>query len=306
MRALVVLPTFNNRSTLRRVAEQALETGSPVLVVNDGSTDDGPDTLDGLPVERLDFERNQGKGAAIQAGAQWAAERGFSHIVTLDADGQHEPSEIPRLIEAARLEPQSIILGMRDFAHSTAPGSSRFGRAFSNFWVRVCSGHRVGDSQSGFRVYPLEALERLGCRTKRYNFEIEVLVRGLWAGLRVVDVPVSVRYFAGQERVSHFRPWVDNARISWTYAGLCLRHFLPWPHRRLFNLTGDEVHFSFRRPFASLARLHRRLIGEQRDLNALSLRHPIRSLRLLHIESAPRRIRWRWPRCWGCFWARCH
>jgi hypothetical protein len=77
----------------------------------------------------------------------------------------------------------------------------------------VCSGHRVGDSQSGFRVYPLEALERLGCRTKRYNFEIEVLVRGLWAGLRVVDVPVSVRYFAGQERVSHFRPWVDNARI---------------------------------------------------------------------------------------------
>ncbi len=268
------------------MAEQALATGLPVLVVNDGSTDGGPDTLEGLPVERLDFAHNQGKGAAIRAGAQWAAGRGYSHIVTVDADGQHNPAEIPRLLEAARLDPGSIVLGMRDFTGSGAPGSSRFGRSFSNFWVRVCSGHRVGDSQNGFRVYPVEALERLGCRTDRYNFEIEVLVRGLWAGLRVVDVPISVRYFAGDERVSHFRPWVDNARISWTYAGLCVRHFLPWPHRRLFNLRGDEVHFSLRHPFASLARLHRRLVGEQSDLSALSLRHPIRSLRLLHIECA--------------------
>ncbi|HNY25971.1 MAG TPA: DUF2062 domain-containing protein [Candidatus Sumerlaeota bacterium] len=286
MRALVVLPTYNNRSTLRRVAEQALATRLPVLVVNDGSTDGGPATLDGLQVERLDFARNRGKGAAIRAGAQWADGHGFSHIVTVDADGQHDPAEIPRLLEAARRDPGSIILGMRDFVHSAAPDSSRFGRAFSNFWVRVCSGHRVGDSQSGFRVYPVEVLEKLRCRSERYNFEIEVLVRGLWAGLRVVDVAISVRYFAGDERVSHFRPWVDNARISWTYAGLCVRHFVPWPHRRLFNLRGDEVNPSLRHPFASLARLHRRLIGEQRDLSALSLRHPIRSLRLLHLERA--------------------
>ena len=257
MNILIVIPVYNNASTIQNVARRALDTGYPVLIVDDGCTDGGislprpssrtssqPDAADSLlprPLVGEDrgedpfitgFKENRGKGAAIMEGNRWAMEHGYTHILTIDADGQHHPEEIPKFVEAAEESPLSIVIGTRDFDSEDVPGSSRFGRKFSNFWVRVCTGQSVSDSQSGYRVYPCEALKLLKIKGKRYNFEVEVIVRALWAGLEIAEVPIRVEY---SDRISHFHPFKDNARISLTYTKLVLRNFVPLPHKLLFG-----------------------------------------------------------------------
>src|SRR3972149_2276197 len=254
---LIVIPTLNNLKTLRTVTEKALSTGLKVLVVNDGSTDGGPETLAGLSVSRLDFTVNRGKGSAILAAAEWAETNGFTHIITVDADGQHDPGDASRFLDLIRENPWTIIVGNRQF-RETVPFSSRFGRKFSNMWVWVTTGWRVPDSQSGFRAYPVAALRQVRCRGRRYDFEVEILVRGIWAGLSIAQTDIPVHYSAETIKASHFDPLRDNAWISWTYTRLVLRNFLPWPHKVLFNTDGKEK---------------------------LSILHPIRSFELLLRES---------------------
>ncbi len=244
---LLAIPTFNNRDTLRDVVEDALSTGLPVLVVNDGSTDGGCETLDDLPVHRVDStdnarpERsegrgiNRGKGAAIVAAGRWAETHGFTHVITLDADGQHDPREVGRFLERIQRSPQAIIIGKRDFPAAQAPRSSRFGRRFSNFWLKVACGISLPDSQSGFRAYPVPILRQVKCASHRFDFEIEILVRSVWAGATLDTVDISVRYDEQTRRSSRFRPWLDNARISLTYTRLVLRNFAPWPHKTLIE-----------------------------------------------------------------------
>ncbi len=267
IRILIVIPVYNNAATIADVARRAMQTGYPVLVVDDGCTDGGIEKLrvtsnelqsDNPPLSPLvrgvredspcprpfteegwgegliitGFEQNRGKGAAIMEGNRWAMEHGFTHILTIDADGQHHPEEIPQFVEAATRSPLSIVIGTRDFNSDDVPGSSKFGRKFSNFWIRVCTGQSVSDSQSGYRVYPCEALELLKIKGRRYNFEVEVIVRAIWAGLEISEVPIKVEY---ADRVTHFHPFKDNARISWTYTRLVLRNFLPLPHKLLFG-----------------------------------------------------------------------
>ena len=254
---LIVIPTFNNLKTLRNVTEKALSTGLKVLVVNDGSTDGGPETLEGLSMSRLDFTVNRGKGSAILSAAEWAEINGFTHIITVDADGQHNPADAIRLLDLIRENPWTIIVGTRQF-RDMVPFSSRFGRKFSNMWVWITTGWRVPDSQSGFRAYPVAALRQVRCRGRRYNFEVEILVRGIWAGLSIAQTDIPVHYSAETIKASHFDPLRDNAWISWTYTRLVLRNFLPWPHKVLFNTDGKEK---------------------------LSILHPIRSFELLLRES---------------------
>ncbi len=249
---LIVIPVFNNRTTIRDVAKRALATGYPVLVVNDGCTDGSVDALSGIEEERsrrtapagrmaaiqlhqTGFSQNRGKGAAIMEGCRWATEHGYTHILTIDADGQHHPEEIPQFVKAANEFPLSIVIGTRDFDSDAVPGSSKFGRKFSNFWIRVCTGQSVSDSQSGYRVYPVEALRLLRIKGKRYNFEVEVIVRGIWAGLEIREVPIAVEYSEKTIEASHFHPFKDNARISMTYTRLVLRNFVPLPHKLLFG-----------------------------------------------------------------------
>lgn len=229
-RALIVIPTFNNRSTARGVVERALATGLPVLVVNDGSTDGTRDALAGLLCERIDRARNKGKGAAIVSGARWAAERGYTHIVTIDADGQHDPEDALKFIAALRVDPWAVIVGARDFGGQLIPFASRFGRGFSNFWLRLDAGVKLPDSQSGFRAYPVEVILGLSCLNgRRYAFEVEILVHAARAGVKLASVPIGVHYPSA--RVSHFRPLLDNILISEVYARSFMRNFLPWPYR---------------------------------------------------------------------------
>jgi hypothetical protein len=239
-KALMVVPVYDHAATLRGVVERGLAAGFPVLVVDDGSTDGALDAVAGLPVERVRFPENRGKGAAILAGASWAKARGYEAIVTIDADGQHDPADAKALLDAAAADWPSIVVGARDMGGADVPKSSVFGRDFSNFWVRLECGRSLPDTQSGYRVYPADFLADERFLSKRYTFEVEVLVRAAWAGYPLHSVPVAVHYPKGDARVSHFHKLKDNVRLSCLHSWLVTRSLLPWPHRRRIALRPPE------------------------------------------------------------------
>jgi hypothetical protein len=229
---LMVVPLYNHARTVRGVVERGMAEGYRVLVVDDGSTDGGLDAVAGLPVERLRLPENAGKGAAILAAAAQAEALGYDAILTIDADGQHDPADARALVESAAASWPAIVVGARRMAESDAPRSSVFGRDFSNFWVRLECGRALPDTQSGFRLYPVDFLVSERFLSRRYTFEVEVLVRAAWAGYPLHSAPVSVHYPPGGERVSHFHKLKDNLRLSALHAWLVTRSLLPWPHRR--------------------------------------------------------------------------
>ena len=234
-RVVVVAPTFNNAATLRDVLHRIAATGLPMIVVDDGSTDDTPAVLREfhrvLPRSVvLTHDRNRGKAAALQTGFDAAREHGHTHAVTIDTDGQLDPEQIPDLVDAARRHPHALVIGARDDRRSDYPARSRLGRRLSNLFIRMESGARVEDSQCGFRVYPLGLLSAVRPRAGRYAFETEIVTRAGWAGCPIVQVPVECRYPPGEERVSHFRPWVDSLRGIALHARLLGRALVPWPH----------------------------------------------------------------------------
>jgi uncharacterized protein (DUF2062 family) len=230
---LILIPVFNHALTLRDVVERCLSEGFPVLVVDDGSTDGSLDTVLDLPISRHRLPANRGKGAALQAGAAIAAGLGFTAIITLDADGQHDPADAIRLLDKGGPVWPAIVIGARQMDGPNVPASSRFGMAFSNFWVRLECGRTLPDTQSGYRLYPTDILTRQYL-SRRYTFEIEVLVRGSWAGLPILSTPITVYYPPGNERISHFRLVKDNLRLTLLHSWLVTRSLIPWPHRRLF------------------------------------------------------------------------
>ena len=231
-KTLLVIPVYNHAATLRAVARNALAEGFPVLVVDDGSTDGGLDTVVDLPVARHRFPSNRGKGAAILAAAGLAKRSGYDAILTIDADGQHDPADARRLAETAADSWPAVVIGARRMEDANAPRSSVFGRDFSNFWVRLECGHALPDSQSGYRLYPVDFLLAGRFLSTGFPFEVEVLVRAAWSGLPLLSVPVPVHYPPAGERVSHFHPFLDNLRLSFLHAWLVIRSLLPWPHPR--------------------------------------------------------------------------
>lgn len=252
---LIVIPVYNHAATLRQVVERALAVHPEVLVVDDGSGDRPLDTLHGLKVRMAGHPVNQGKGAAIMTAARLARGLGMSHIVTIDADGQHDPADFPRFAAMLAAEPMAIVVGARNFDTANVPGSSRFGRKFSNFWLRLQTGKTLSDTQSGFRAYPLAVLDGLRLRERHYSFEVEVLVRGAWAGVPLREVPISVHYPPPGERVSHFKAFRDNLRLTLLNTHLTLRSVLPWPHRKLVADEGGELKVSVLHPLRSIKTL---------------------------------------------------
>ena len=249
----VVIPVYNHREGLRNVVQRALSQCSTVIVVDDGSTDGSADGLEGLPIALVRLPRNGGKGAALLAGAVEAARLGATHMITLDADGQHYPEDIPLFLQAIAQHPGAIIVGCRDFNVPHVPGSSRFGRAFSAFWMRVQTGERVRDMQSGFRAYPLRVLDCLKFSEPGYAFEIEVLVRAAWAGFDVREIDIRVYYPPREERVSHFKALKDNVRISLLNTRLTIRALVPVPFRQ--HSVDEQGRISLLHPMDSLRRL---------------------------------------------------
>lgn len=252
---VIVIPVYNHAKSLRDVVLKALEVHDTVMVVDDGSTDSGLNTLKGLDVIVLHHPINRGKGAAILTAAKAACRLGMTHMVTIDADGQHDPDDFKRFVPLVKRDPYAIVVGKRDFQTMNVPGLSRFGRHFSNFWLRLQTGQVVRDTQSGLRSYPLVVLERLNLRENGYAFEVEVLVKAAWVGVALREVDISVYYPPRSERISHFHVFRDNVRLSLLNTKLTLRSFVPVPHRRILDCDRSNPKISIWHPIRSLKTL---------------------------------------------------
>jgi glycosyltransferase involved in cell wall biosynthesis len=212
-RICVVIPVFNHGGTVRRVAREA-GFQFPVIVVDDGSTDNGPGALAAESgITLLTLPSNRGKAEALRAGFAWADEGGFTHAITLDADGQHPTDALGAFAAACRRHPEAFVIGVRDLRRAGAPTLRRLSNALSNFCFKLETGVHLPDTQCGYRVYPLRSALRLGARAARYAFELEILVRAAWSNLRLQPLPVSVDYAAPTSRLSHFQPVRDFLRI---------------------------------------------------------------------------------------------
>ncbi|MGN0022696.1 MAG: glycosyltransferase family 2 protein [Elusimicrobiaceae bacterium] len=239
---LVVIAHYNHNATLRRVAQDCKAVWPHILVVDDGSDVSPEESLKGVDVSFIRQTPNMGKGAAILAGADWARKYGFTHIITIDADAQHKAEDMTLLMQEARQNLSALVIGVRRF-DSSVPFSSRFGRKFGNFWVHLQTGKAVGDIQSGYRCYPVEVLRVLKIWNKRYAFEVEVVVRALWAGFDVRECPVPVVY--AKERISHFSKIKDNFRLTLLNTYLTVRSMIPVSHRKYIQVEGRSVPQSY-------------------------------------------------------------
>lgn len=252
IRIAVLIPLYNHRATIEDVVSRSFCQSKDVFVINDGSTDCEAGFLESLPCRVFHLFPNQGKGVAIREGARKLKALGYTHFVTLDADGQHYPEDLPLFFAQIQSHPESFILGVRDFSTPNVPKSSRFGRSFSQFWCFVQTGLVVHDMQSGYRAYPIEPLLCLHLCENRYSFEIEVLVKAAWAGFAIVEVPVQVFYPEREKRVSHFMAVADNLRITLLNTKLTIRAMTPIPFR---CHARQQKSLSLLRPMASLRTL---------------------------------------------------
>ena len=217
MTPCIVIPVYNS-PYIKEVVADVLRYGYFVIVVDDGSDE----AIDGLDVELIRHKTNKGKGEAILSGAKRAKQLGFKSFVTMDADKQHLSSEIVKLLGAYKED--SIVVGCRNFEDENVPKSSKFGRAFSNFWVNLETFKSLKDTQSGFRIYPISILD-LKIKNRRFDFEIEVLVLHSYSKKEIIDVAVECYYPPLEERISHFDKVKDNIRLSKIHSRLFMQRF---------------------------------------------------------------------------------
>ena len=212
----VIIPTYNNERTLKRVIDGVLHYSDDLIIINDGATDSTPEILKAYPeVNQIQIKPNKGKGNALRVGFKLAEELGFEYAITIDSDGQHFPDDIPVFVNKLESEDDKnlLLIGARNMTQEGIPGGSSFGHKFSNFWYRVETGIKLTDTQSGYRMYPLKSLNNIKFYTKKFEFEIENIVKASWIGIIVKNVPIKVLYDES-ERVTHFRPIKDFTRIS--------------------------------------------------------------------------------------------
>ena len=221
----VIIPTYNNAGTIVDVVTRTMAYCSDVFVILDGCTDDTLSKLTALE-ERpslIIIEKNSGKGNALRIGFKRAIDAGFSYAITLDADGQHYPEDLPLFLEANRKNPGSLIVGERRGLNlAERSKGSKFANGFSNFWFFLQTLIPLKDTQTGYRLYPIHRLPLLNCLTSRYEAELELLVFSAWKGVKIVSQDVRVFYPSREDRVSHFRPVLDFTRITLLNIVLCI------------------------------------------------------------------------------------
>ncbi len=225
MRICVVVPTYNNAGTIVGVLQRILAITNDVIVVIDGCTDDTQQRLETIRGELLsvvDYMPNRGKGHALVEGFKRAISKGFEYAITIDSDGQHFPEDIPLFVEALRQQPHSLVVGARNLHEQNMPGGNLFANKFSNFWFFLQTGVALPDTQTGYRLYPLNRLRGTQWITSRYEAELELLVNAAWRSVPIRSIPVRVYYPPQNERVSHFKPVVDFMRISLLNTALCI------------------------------------------------------------------------------------
>lgn len=226
-RAAVLIPTYNNAGTLGHVLSDALAYTSHVIVVNDGATDETTAVLEQFPsLQLVSYSPNRGKGIALRRGFAYALEQGYDYVITMDADGQHFATDLPAMLQQIEEKPGALVIGARNLQQENMPGKNTSANKISNFWFHVTTGLKGPDTQSGYRLYPLRRMGKMRFFSSKYEFEIEVLVRSAWKGVKIDWTPIRVYYPPPGERVSHFRPVRDFSRISVLNTVLVLVTFL--------------------------------------------------------------------------------
>ena len=223
----IVVPVYNHEHAIGAVLAGLLRHDVPCMLVDDGSSAECAAVLDALALAHPDrvtlvrLSTNQGKGAAVLSGFRRAAALGFSHVLQIDADGQHRTDDVPKFLAQARGHPEAIIAGHPVYDESV-PKARLYGRYATHIWVWINTlSFDIKDSMCGFRVYPVAPVNALAARHAigvRMNFDTDILVRLFWDGLQVINLPTRVSYPA--DGVSHFRVWRDNVQISWMHTVL--------------------------------------------------------------------------------------
>lgn len=248
----VIIPTYNNQHTIAKVIEDVLEYASDVFVINDGATDSTSEILKDFEkkVTLISYSPNKGKGMALRTGIRSAQEKGFRYAISIDSDGQHYANDIPAFIDKIDEHPDSLIVGARNLNQENMPKKNTFGNKFSNFWFRFQTGINLPDTQSGFRLYPVEKMKSTHYFTTKYEFEIEVMVKAAWRGVRVLSVPIKVFYAEGDKRITHFRPAKDFTRISILNTYLTILTLLWYKPLRIFKgMTLKNIKAFFHKHF---------------------------------------------------------
>ncbi|MDD5580131.1 MAG: glycosyltransferase family 2 protein [Methylobacter sp.] len=227
MKICIIVPVYNHEQAIPQVISTLKNYRIPCFLINDGSSAVCSKVLENCAENEPDWitlvnrRGNGGKGAAVMDGFNSAIQRGFTHAIQIDADGQHDFNDIPKFIEASRLNPDALILG-KPFFDEIVPKSRLYGRRFTNLWIRINTlSVAIADGMCGFRLYPLAAVEQLINSTsigKRMDFDIDVVVRLFWQGIKIINIPTFVQY--PYDGISHFQLWQDNVMISKTHARL--------------------------------------------------------------------------------------
>jgi glycosyltransferase involved in cell wall biosynthesis len=214
-RVAVLIPALNAERTLPKVVLDARAQHEPVIVIDDGSSDRTGDVARAAGATVLRHEKNRGKGGALKTGFAWALEHGFDGVITLDADGQHLPSEIPKFLRERESGGADLIIGGRAHLFGHMLPRRRMANRFSAASIAFASGTPISDSQSGFRYYSANLLRNLKLRTDGFDLESEVIVRAGRRGFRIVTIPIDLGFVDGIS-TSHYKPLKDTLRIAWT------------------------------------------------------------------------------------------
>jgi len=222
-RVAVIIPALNAAATLERVIVESRRQLDPVVVIDDGSTDATGEVARAAGAVVLRHGTNRGKGAALKTGFAWALENGFGGVITLDADGQHLPSEIPKFLRESNAGTADLIIGGRSHLFEGMLPRRRAANRFSAWSISIASGRRITDSQSGFRFYSSNLLRSVSLHADGFDMESEVIVRAGRRGLEIVTIPIELGFVDGVA-TSHYKPLLDTLRIAWTvtrvYVGL--------------------------------------------------------------------------------------
>jgi len=241
----IVIPVYDHERAIGAVVDGLRAHGLPLILIDDGSSPECRAVLEAIAereaswVQLVRLPENQGKGGAVIAGLRAAHARGFSHVVQIDADGQHFVGDLPKLLAESEAHPEAVISGLPQF-DASVPKGRLYGRYLTHIWVWINTlSFEIRDSMCGYRVYPLKRVIALLDKTRlgrRMDFDVEVLVRLHWAGVEIRQVPTPVTY--PSDGVSHFQAFGDNARLSWMQARLFVGMLLRSPMLMLRKLTG--------------------------------------------------------------------
>jgi len=239
----VIIPSYNNATKIEAVINDVLLQTNNVIVINDGATDNTAQLLAHYKnIKVISYPQNKGKGYAVKKGFKKAIELGYEYAITIDSDGQHCAEDISKFINACFINQNAIIIGNRSIIKGNISRKSSFANNLSNFWFLVITGIKLDDTQSGFRLYPIKKMQHILTLTRRYEFEIEIMVKASWQNIPIESIPISVIYPPENERISHFRPVVDFIRIG------------------LLNSWLVFLSLTFFRPFAFIKKLNKKYI----------------------------------------------